>query len=193
MSVLPTAKTQPTDEQLIERYLQGDEPALEALISRYLKPIYGFVHRCLAGSPEAADIAQETFIKAWRSLRRFDQTKKFKPWLYRIARNASLDHLKKNKIIPFAALEDDHGMQPGETIPDDRPLPDEIFEDSLSAQAVGSALGELAHEQRAVLVLRAESGLTFEEMSETLNEPLNTVKSRYRRALQALKKKLKPE
>jgi RNA polymerase sigma-70 factor, ECF subfamily len=190
MSALAPDKVQPTDEKLIELYFQGDEAALEYLINRYLKPIYSFVHRCLAGSPDSADITQEAFIKAWKSLKRFDPSRKFRPWMYRIARNASLDHLKKKKLVFFADLDDAGEETTAETIPDDRPLPDETTEATLSAEFVEAALGRLSYRQRTVLVLKADGGLTFEEMSEILEEPMNTVKSRYRRALLALRQEL---
>lgn len=90
-----------SDEQLVVSYLKGDEKALEILIKRYLKLIYSFAFRFVSNSQEAEDIAQEVFIKMWRNLKKFDKNKKFKSWIFSIAKNTCLDTMKKKKIIRF--------------------------------------------------------------------------------------------
>lgn len=81
------------DNQLIAEYLQGREQALEILINKYLGQIYGFVYRLVGKPEEAEDITQEVFVKVWRSLKKFDKEKSFKPWLFKIAKNTAMDFL----------------------------------------------------------------------------------------------------
>jgi len=117
-----------SDYQLINNYLKGDEESLEILIQRYLKPIYSFVYRYIGNAHETEDITQEVFVRMWRNLRKFDQQKSFKTWIFAIAKNASLDFLKKKKAIPFSRFENEQGKNMlTETLADSSPLPDELF------------------------------------------------------------------
>ena len=86
-----------SDKQLIINYLKGDEKSLELLIQSYLKPIYSFVYRCTGNTQDAEDVTQEVFVKVWRNLKKFDQRKSFKTWIFAIAKNTAFDHLKKRK------------------------------------------------------------------------------------------------
>ena len=90
------------DKILIQQYLKGDEKSLEILIARYLKPIYSFVYKNVGNPSEAEDITQEVFIKIWKNIKKFDQNKNFKPWIFQIAKNTSIDFLRKKKSIPFS-------------------------------------------------------------------------------------------
>ncbi|MDP2630883.1 MAG: sigma-70 family RNA polymerase sigma factor, partial [Candidatus Uhrbacteria bacterium] len=98
-----------SDNELISSYLSGNEQALESLIQRYLKLIYSFVYRYTGDAASADDLTQEVFVRVWRNLKRFDQEKSFKTWLFAIAKNAALDLLKKKKAIPFSAFDDAEG------------------------------------------------------------------------------------
>ncbi len=90
-----------TDEQLVTNYLKGDEESLEILIKRYLRPIYSFTFRFVGDSEIVEDITQEVFVKVWRNLKKFDKNKKFKTWIFTIAKNACLDWQKKKKTLPL--------------------------------------------------------------------------------------------
>ncbi len=94
-----------SDQKLIANYLAGDEKSLEILINRYLRPIYSFVYRHVGNGEVAEDITQEVFVKVWRNLKKFDQNKSFKTWIFTIAKNTSFDFFKKKKAIPFSELE----------------------------------------------------------------------------------------
>jgi RNA polymerase sigma-70 factor (ECF subfamily) len=180
-----------SDEKLIASYLTGDEKSLETLIKRYLKPIYSFVYRYIGNSQEAEDITQEVFIKTWRNLKKFDQKKKFKTWIFSIAKNASIDFLKKKKTIPFSEFENGEGRNVFlEKFVDTVPLPNELFEQVNIARILTLAIEKLLPKYRMVLFLRYNDHFTFREIAEVLEEPLNTVKSRHRRALTQLKKLL---
>lgn len=109
-----------TDEQLVEKFLAGDEKALEALIERYLKSIYNFIFQLVREKNAAEDVAQEVFVKMWENLSGFNQEKKFNSWLYAIARNTAFDWLRKKKALPFAAFENTEGYNLLEEIIDEK-------------------------------------------------------------------------
>lgn len=180
-----------TDKQLIIDYLAGDEKSLEVLIKRYLKPIYNFVYRYVGNEQEAEDITQEVFVKVWRNLKKFDQNKKFKTWIFSIAKNTSIDWLKKKKAIPFSNFENEEGENLlTKTLADPAPLPNEILERAGIAETLNVAINQLSPKYRMVLFLRYNDHFNFREIAEALGEPLHTIKSRHRRALIQLRKLL---
>jgi len=180
-----------SDQQLVASYLKGDENSLEVLIKRYLKPIYNFVFRYIGSPQEAEDITQEVFVKAWRNLKKFDQNRSFKTWIFSIAKNSCIDFLKKKKTIPFSEFENKTGRNVLlETLVDNAPLPNQLFEQVNITKILTSAIEKLSPQYRMVLFLRYNDHFTFREIAEVLNEPLHTVKSRHRRALIQLKKLL---
>ena len=177
-----------SDQQLIANYLAGDEQSLELLIRQYLKPIYSFVSRYVGNGQEAEDITQEVFVRVWRNLKKFDQNKSFKTWLFSIAKNASLDFLKKKKAIPFSEFDtEEGGNRITDTLADPSPLPLELLEKAGMARMLNEAMEKLSPQYRMVLFLRYNDHFNFREIAESLNEPLNTVKSRHRRALVMLR------
>lgn len=197
-----------SDIQLINDYIKGNEKSLEILICRYLKPIYSFVYHYIGNREEAEDITQEVFVKVWRNLKKFDpqrrQKKKlapnrtcsgsgFKTWVFAIAKNTAIDFLKKSrKSIPFSAFENAKGENAlSETLVDPAPLPDRILERADIAQRLNSAIQQMSKKYRIVLFLRYNDNFNFREISESLKEPLNTIKSRHRRALIVLKNYLR--
>jgi len=180
-----------SDEQLITNYLRGNEKALEILIQRYLKPIYSFIYRYINNSQEAEDITQEVFVRVWRNLKKFNKQKKFKTWLFSIAKNVSIDFLKKKKAIPFSEFENEKGENAlVETLINPAPLPDKLFEQSSVGEILNTVMNHLTPKYRMVLFLRYNDHFTFREIAEALGEPLNTIKSRHRRAIILLKKLL---
>lgn len=177
-----------SDQQLIAEYLTGDEGSLEILFARYLKPIFSFSYRYVGSGHEAEDIAQEVFVKVWRNLKKFDQNKSFKTWIFSIAKNTAIDFLKKKKAIPFSEFENEDGENMiTETLADPSPLPQELLERASMAQMLNSAMEKLSHKYRMVLFLRYNDHFNFREIAESLGEPLSTITSRHRRALIKLK------
>lgn len=176
-----------TDQQLMKRHRGGDPTAFPLLVKSYLKPIYHFAFHFTHDQASAEDIAQETFIKAWKHLGYFDEEKNFKTWIFTIAKNTAYDYLKKKKSIPFSAFENDDGENPIEAIDDENLLPDALFEKKEIAFMLAQALEKLSPLNRALLTLRYLEDFSLEEISEILNEPYNTIKSRHGRALKSLK------
>lgn len=183
-----------SDAQLVSGYLRGDKEALQILISRYLKQVYSFVYRNVGNARDAEDITQETFVKVWRNLKKFNQEKKFKTWIFKIAQNTCFDFFRKKKPVPFSEFENEEGDNTiAETVADPAPLPEEIFDRENLAQELSAAIETLPPKYRAVLFLHYNDHLTFQEIAELLGEPLDTVKSRHRRAVIALRKILVKE
>lgn len=183
-----------TDEQLISLYLQGDEPALDILVKRYLPLIYSFARRYSGDPDKASDIAQETFVKAWRNIDKFDIKRSFRHWIFTIAKHTALDWLKKKEAAPFSYLErdadDDREISIASNIMDTAELAPVLLDRKLSSDIVNRAMGKLPNHYYRVVLMHHRDDLTFKEMSRKLKKPVNTVKSQYRRAIQLLKKNL---
>lgn len=179
-----------TDEQLVNAYLKGDEESLEILIKQYLKPLYSFVYRYVRDSQETEDIIQEVFIKTWQNLKRFDQQKSFKAWIFVIAKNTAIDFLKKKKAVPFSMIKNFENENIIQGIFGSEPKLNELFEQKTMIEIVSVALEKISLKYRQVLSLYYNNGLTLQEIAGTLKEPVNTIKTRHRRGIQLLKKSL---
>lgn len=170
------------DEALIDAYRHGDTEALVILITKYFDSVYAYIVRLVGSHSEAEDIVQETFIKVWKQIDHFKPGLGLRPWLFRIARNTAIDHLRKKKNIPFSAFGEENEVTFVDTEVN-------LLEQSINQenkQALEEAIAELKPSYREVIILRSQEGLTFDEISKTLDKPLNTVKSLYRRGLTLL-------
>ena len=177
-----------TDKQLIQQYLKGDEKSLEMLIGRYIKPIYSFVYKNVGNQAEAEDITQEVFVKIWKNIRKFDRNKSFKPWIFQIAKNASIDFLRKKRSIPFSRFEDEKGQN---ALIDNTPAPSlNLIEKLSDKRTVSVAMQYLNEKEQKIINLRHNDGMSFKEIADIFEESINTVKSRYRRALANMKKSI---
>lgn len=180
---------EPTDAQLIAAYRSGDDAALNALVHRYLPLVYRFAYRLTGNVQDAEDVAQATFVKAWRYLKRYRSDASFKAWLFSIARNCAFDLLRKRRDITFSSFESADGDNAlVDSVVDAEPLPDELVARAQDADALEAILNQLPLSQRTVLLLRYQEQLTFEEISKVVGQPLNTVKSHHRRGLIAIRK-----
>lgn len=181
-----------TDENtsaLIEEAASGDADAFALLVEGHIRHVYAFAYRLTGNAHDAEDATQETFIKAWKHLKKFDMKRNFKTWLLAIARNTAIDGLRKRRPKNFSELGDTDAEERFEdALAADELLPDEIFERAELRVSIESALAELPLDQRSVIVLKYIDGLTFEEIAEVTSKPMNTVKSHYRRGLTTLKK-----
>lgn len=173
------------DAQLIAESLKGDESALSSLYRRHIPAVFNFIKKIAPPEIDADDIVQDAFIKAWKHLKKFDASRSFKNWIFTIARNTLMDALHKNKFQATAFLDNDDDGAIAETI-DDAPLPDELAEKSELQEELEKALDELTPAQKSVVILHAVEGMTFNEIAEIVEQPMDTVKTRYRRALAKL-------
>ncbi len=176
------------DEELIALYIQGDARALEMLIQRYLTPIYRYALQFSGNADETEDITQETFLKFWKNIAKYKQGEKFSSWLFRIAHNAAIDHIRKRRFMPFSFFDRDEGNSIADTLEDTEPLSDELFARVESARALERYLQKLSPQHRAVLHLHYYEELPFIDIGRILGVPLDTAKSQHRRALFALRK-----
>lgn len=185
-----------TDQELVRNYLEGDASSLDMLVKRHTSTVYNFISRQIGRNEEASDITQEVFVKVWKNLKRYDSKQNFKTWLLAIARNASIDWLRKKRSFVFSDLDPgDSDATFEDTLTDSEPLPEELFERKESKIVVEHLLETLPENQKTAILLRNHEHLPFEEIASLMKKPENTVKSYYRRALLAMRKRLleKPE
>lgn len=179
------------DGQLISEYLEGDESALAVLVDRHLKSVFNFARALTSDAQAAEDVAQESFIKAWKHIRRYRQGSNFQTWLFSITRNTAIDWLRQKKALTFSSFENERGENVLlETLADTQPLQDELIEQVENTVLVQALLTQLDSRYQDVLTLRYSSNLTFEEIGEIVQRPLHTVKSQHRRAIASLKRLL---
>lgn len=178
-----------SDEQLAERYLQGDREALNFLIKRYLLPIFNYALSLTKNYDAADDIAQEVFVKVWKKIKKFDHKYKFKAWLYVIAKNTCLDYFKKNKDLVFSSLDNqDDGLLFERLIAEAAISPQELLSVSQDNDMVKAAVDQLPDKYQQTVRMHYFQGYKFREIAGLLKESIETVKSRNRRGLQYLKK-----
>ncbi|MEI6305031.1 MAG: RNA polymerase sigma factor [Candidatus Taylorbacteria bacterium] len=189
-----TDYSQNTDENLAERCKSLDEYAFQELTRRYIKPIFNFVRRYTQSEEVAEDITQDTFFKVWKNVRQYKRGMKFRSWLYTIARNTSLDYIKKKKAASFSDLDDNaNDLVFSDTLQDTEPLQAEIFDNVVMTETLSKTIRLLHPDHQTVITLHYQEELTFDEISKVLNRPMNTVKSWHRRALIHLRQLLKDD
>ena len=181
-------KNQLSNEQLAIAYLKGDKNSLEILVARNLKPIFNFIRRLVNNSEVAEDLTQETFVKAWLKIKKFDQTKSFKTWLFTIAKNTAFDWLRQKKEIPLSEFT----LETGENLildnlADEELLPDELLMQKENTEFLAKKLASLPLLDKTILELYFQEDFKLIEIAEILKTSTNTIKSRYRRALVKLR------
>ncbi len=178
----------PSDAGLAALALGGSERAFADLVRRYERPIFSLIVRMIHDATVAEDIAQETFLKAYRRLDTYDPTRKFSSWLFKIAHNATLDHLRRPSLdtLPLEAHGDD-------TTDFAAVLADEKSESPEAgagrydlARALDRGLRGLRADYSEVLLLRFRQGLSYQEIAEVTGQPLGTVKTNIHRARKEL-------
>jgi len=175
------------DSQLVSESILENTDSFEALVERYTQPIYNFAYRLTGNTQTAEDITQETFVKVWKSLKKYDPKQSFRAWIFTIARNSTTDYLRKRKSIPFSNLSNNDDLPFEENISDTDLLPSEAAVKIEDAQHLEKLLEKLPQDYQTVLLLYYQEDMTFDEIGKVLKKPLNTVKSWHRRALLKLR------
>ncbi|MFA5000698.1 MAG: RNA polymerase sigma factor [Candidatus Paceibacterota bacterium] len=172
----------------------SDGLTIEQIVADYLAVIYRFVFRLVGNEADATDVTQEVMVKVWKNLGKYDSRQDLKPWLFKIARNTAIDWLRKRRQIPFSQLDrwDEEGrdLSFADTLADLELLPNEVFAQKEVKTQFDRALTTLPINERTIVAMHLEEELTFVEIAEIVDRPLNTVKSAYRRALIKLRKEL---
>ncbi len=176
------------EQALIRRVQSGDAAAFEPLLTAYEKGVYNLCLRMVKNPADAEDLAQESFLKAYRGLGAYRAESRFSLWLYRIASNLCLDFLRQQKRRPTAPLqtEDEDGEERETEIPDERYQPERLLEQKLTQESLRRGLDALPPEFRQVLLLRELQGLSYEEIGAVTGLESGTVKSRIFRARKKL-------
>jgi RNA polymerase sigma factor (sigma-70 family) len=184
------------DLAVVRRVQAGDVAAFDALIMKYRERVMGIVYNMTSNREDAADLAQDTFIKAFQSIQRFQGQASFFTWLYRIAVNSTLSHLRKNRMRSFFSLE---------SIREDNPISREVI-DALTdktgverealvrelQEKLNDAMQKLSINHRTVVTLFEIDGLSHQEIAEVLGCSVGTVRSRLHYAKQLLQAELQP-
>lgn len=176
------ARMDDAQNELAGRAQAGDRQAFTQLVRSYQDRVFRFILRMHGGRDEAMDLTQETFLKAFRALPGWQPEARFSTWLFQIARNATLDVLRRRQRIEFVSL--DESSAEGEAIDprDGARLPDEKLADQQRMALLEGALRALPPEQREVLLLRELEGMSYTDIAATLGIEAGTVKSRLARA-----------
>ncbi|WP_010101162.1 RNA polymerase sigma factor RpoE [Verminephrobacter aporrectodeae] len=198
MTVIPPPPSEDDDFQLVERTVAGDQRAYELLVIKYQRRIERLIGRLVRDADLTQDIAQETFIRAYRALHQFRGDAQFYTWLYRIAVNTAkkaLVDMRRNPLVFENALrgnedEEETSRAGHEPISDE--TPETILAAREIAQAVNAALEALSDELRQAVSLREIEGLSYEEIALAMDCPIGTVRSRIFRAREAISAKVRP-
>jgi RNA polymerase sigma-70 factor, ECF subfamily len=180
-------------KQKIKQVKKGDQSAFEEIVNFYQNKVFQVCYRMLGNLHEAEDIAQEAFVRAYTNIHSFDEKRKFSTWIYRIATNLSIDRIRKKKPDYFldAEVQGTEGLTMYSQLSTDQPLPEEEVE-SLELQSyIQKQIQSLPEKYRSVITLRYVEDLSLQEISEILDMPMGTVKTRIHRGREALRKKLR--
>jgi len=189
-----------SDAMLVERTVAGDQKAFELLVIKYQRRIQRLIGRMVRDVDLVEDIAQETFIRAYRALAQFRGEAQFYTWLYRIAVNTAkkaLMELKRDPTVSENSFKSGQSDESDETSPLENELissetPEAVLAGKEIAQMVNAAMEALPEELRQAITLREIEGLSYEEIAEVMNCPIGTVRSRIFRAREAISAKIKP-
>ena len=179
-----------SDEELVTRSMGGDLDSFNQLVLRWERPIYALAYRVIGREEDARDVAQETFLRAFRALSGFKGQAKFSSWLYRITLNLCRDWIRKERRTPVSQAPE--GIDIIELAGEGTPAEsiEQLVGRKQLGRAVSKAMAMLPEEQRTAIILKEYHGLTFQEIADMLDCPLSTVKTRLYQGLSVVRKQL---
>jgi RNA polymerase sigma-70 factor (ECF subfamily) len=182
------------DADVVRRILAGDADLFRILVDRYRVRLYRFIQRFTNDAEDARDVTQDVFLKVYGALDSFDSRYKFSTWLFRIAGNAAIDHLRRRRIraLPLDLPPDEEGSERRVDPKETRPDPYEDLARRRLRTALDAAIERLPDDYRELISLRHYGELPYEEIAELKGMPLGTVKNKLFRARQALRDLLPP-
>lgn len=180
-------------KERIKQVLKGDQNAFGDIVELYKDKVYQISYRILGNKHEAEDIAQEAFIRAYVNIQSFNMNLKFSTWIYRIATNLCIDRIRKKKPDYYldAEVSGAEGLTMYSSIPANTSLPEDDVESLELQELIQKEISKLPEKYRTVIVLRYIEELSLNEISEILDIPLGTVKTRIHRGREALRKQLR--
>ena len=185
-----------TDQQVVELARKGKEPAYRELIGRYQRPVFSLIYRMVRDREKSEDLAQETFIKVLNAINRYDPAYKFSSWIFKIAHNTALDHLRKKEPQTLSLQGSPNATTDAEieastiTPESDDENPEEYTSNRELGSEIDRAIATLRPQYRMAIVLCHIEGRPYEEIAEIMDVPLGTVKTYIHRARNDLKKQL---
>ncbi len=184
------------DKQLVSLCRRGDERAARELVNRFQRPVFSIIYRMVRDREKAEDLAQETFVRTFNNLDRYDRSYKFSSWLFKIAYNLTVDHLRRKELKTISihgspdAVTADQQEATSVTLESTEELPDARMESLELADQLEEAIGKLREEYRTAILLRHVEGRPYEEIAEIMDIPLGTVKTYIFRARRQLRQDL---
>lgn len=177
---------------LVRRCLAGDEKAYRELVEMYQGQVHSVVFRMVRSREDAQDLTQETFVRMFRALDRYDLQRPFAAWLFTIASRLAIDHIRRRKVTPISLTQREAGSDDEYEIEieDSGLKPDEFTTRNEEERRTESLIQSLPPHYRIVVILRHQQDLSYEEIAESLHLPLGTVKARIHRARELLKTKI---
>lgn len=184
--------TDSTDEQLVASALAGDREAFAFLVGRYEGRLVNYLYRLVRGPEDAHDLAQEVFLKIYQALDRFDPQFRFSTWLFRVAQNAAIDQIRRQrlKLVSMTRESPDGGEEREWDFPSAEPTPYGDLRNQERGEAIQTAVDALPWEYRELILLRHFGELSYEEIATFKSLPLGTVKNKLFRGRQMLKERL---
>lgn len=182
------------ENQLIKEAKKGNVEAFEELIKQSQKRVFNIAYKMMGNYDDANELAQEAFIKAYKSIKKFKGNSLFSTWIYRITTNVCLDELRRRRNKKTISLDEEIKYNDGEIkwqIKDESPGPEKIFGEKEFKRLVNQYIESLPVDYKTVIILRDIQGFTYKEIAEILNSPEGTIKSRINRARKALRDILK--
>lgn len=170
----------------------GDRDAFRELVRLYKDKIYHLAYRMLNNAQEAEDVVQDTFLRVYTNLDRYDDTHKFSTWIYRIGTNLCIDRLRKRKgtLSLDAENPEGEGIDGHDMLSSPEPLPEQQLILSETQQVIRDAIDKLPAKYKTIVILRYLHDMSLQEISDVLNMPITTIKTRVHRGREALRKRL---
>jgi RNA polymerase sigma-70 factor (ECF subfamily) len=184
-------RTDITDEQLIARFQLGDVQAFDVLVRRYKDQLLNFVYRFVGNRSDAEDIVQETFLRVYKNKHYYKEIAKFSTWVYTIAGNLAKTELRRRKRHKIFSVSNFVNEERDYDIPDREHSPERKVDSTIQENIIQKAIEKLPTKFKEVIILRDIQGFAYEEISQILNIPLGTVKSRVNRGRLKLQEDLK--
>jgi RNA polymerase sigma-70 factor, ECF subfamily len=190
------AQADVSELDLVKRCQAGDSEAFDELVVRYRTRVFGMIYNMVHSEQDAWDLAQDSFVKAWKSIKRFRGQSSFYTWIYRIVMNVTIDWLRKKQVKGTGAEFDDaiqlKEIEPASrTVPKADALPSEKMEQTEIREQIDQAIAQLSPDHRAVILMKEIEGMQYHEIAEALECSIGTVMSRLfyaRKKLQTLLK-----